>query len=240
MALSNPIKYRIPSVTSDLTLRTSYAGRTIEWVSNTPSVITNSGVVTRPVDDDAAVVMTYTLKKGETVLDTGDVNYTVLKVPEAATPTTYEEDFETATELPTGTNYGAGTFVGTSGLTWTYSQAQTSGIYSISGIGVLLRRASDSYLEVTIPTGLSSFSFEWRKGYTGGDTRRVQVLINGTEVYDSTSITVGSGEQSFAYTVNLINLSYTGSTTIKIKIWGTSTSNSHIVIDNAVITNNPE
>jgi hypothetical protein len=56
-------------------------GSVVTWTSSDPEVITNAGVVTRPVfeDGDAAVVMTYSLKIGATEYGTGTVEYTVLK-----------------------------------------------------------------------------------------------------------------------------------------------------------------
>jgi hypothetical protein len=69
-------------VVADLTLPDAgLFGSVVTWVSSDPAVITNAGVVTRPVfeDGDATVVMTYSLKIGANEYKTGTVEYVVLK-----------------------------------------------------------------------------------------------------------------------------------------------------------------
>src|SRR5690554_3810883 len=56
--------------------------------------------------------------------------------------------------------YGDGNYTGDNGVTWTYGHASTENSYPISGAGLMLRRASDSYLEATITGGIENFSFD--------------------------------------------------------------------------------
>src|SRR5690606_16267537 len=92
-----------------------------------------------------------------------------------------EEDFTNATELPTGSNYGEETFTGNNDIVWSY-HGQSAGDYEIDGNGFLLRRASDSYLEATISGGIGTFSFDYRKAYTGSSSRQLELLINDSQV----------------------------------------------------------
>ena len=141
------------------------------------------------------------------------------------------ESFDNCTP-PTGTNYGDGNFVGDAGFTWYYGHAQDEGNYPITGNGILLRRASDSYLEATIPGGVGNFSFQYRKAYTGNNVRQLELLVNGVQV--TTTPTFGDDPQGedgtihdFSYDVNT-----GGNVTIKIKNVLLTTQNRHVVIDN--------
>lgn len=72
-------------VVADLTLPTTgLFGTTFTWSSNSTDVITDAGVVTRPEypAEDAVVIMSYEFKIGETVLDFGDIEFTVLATEE--------------------------------------------------------------------------------------------------------------------------------------------------------------
>jgi hypothetical protein len=72
-------------VVADLTLpATGLFGTTYVWTSSNTAVITDAGVVTRPEYPaaDAVVTMSYEFKMGETVLDSGAVEFTVLATEE--------------------------------------------------------------------------------------------------------------------------------------------------------------
>lgn len=145
------------------------------------------------------------------------------------------EDFTNAVDLPTGTIYGGGTFTGNNDIVWNY-HGQSAGDYEIDGNGFLLRRASDSYLEVTIPDGVGEFSFDYRKAYTGNSSRQLELLINGVQV--ATSPTFGAtptGEDSTVYTFTH-NVNVEGEVTIRIKLTGDATTNRHTTIDNITWT----
>jgi uncharacterized repeat protein (TIGR02543 family) len=149
--------------------------------------------------------------------------------------TIYTEDFSLATSLPTGTTYGAGSFVGNYGITWSYGQAQDAQTYSIMGKSILLRRASDSYLEVTLNSGIGNLSFQYRRGYTGASERELEVLVNG--VQQALTVKFGSDDTVYQFSESL-NIS--GVVTIRIKNVGSTTSNRHVVLDNINWTNYSE
>ncbi|WP_025724967.1 endonuclease [Acholeplasma granularum] len=158
---------------------------------------------------------------------------------------TYIEDFETNT-APTTTRYGGGSFV-SQGITWEFDQAINAGIaetgkYKINDNGILLRRASDSFLKANFTGGLQSFSFDWRKAFTGGSFREVEVLLtdlstNQTFTYEDSM--TGAGEDQTIFKFLQKDLKILGDWSITIKIKGTSTVNAHITIDNFSWTTNP-
>ena len=61
--------------------------------------------------------------------------------------------------------YSDKTFSGLSGTIWEVFQARNEGDFSINGSGLMLRRASDSYLRITFPNGLDKLSFDYRKAF---------------------------------------------------------------------------
>ncbi|MGI6342163.1 MAG: lamin tail domain-containing protein [Bacteroidales bacterium] len=140
------------------------------------------------------------------------------------------EDFEEQTALTT--SYLDGSFTNSvSGITWTYGHSRDEGSYPITSKGLMLRRASDSYLEATFPNGVGVFTFQYRKAFTGANTRQLELIVNGTQVATTPEFGGVSGADptihDFTHTVNS-----SGSVTIRIKNVGTTTSNRQTTIDN--------
>src|SRR5690625_5109271 len=144
-------------------------------------------------------------------------------------------DFEDVT-LPT--SYQDGSFdVG--GTTYTYGHSRDQENFPIIGQGLMLRRPSDSYFKWTSNNGVGEVSFQYRKAYTGGSIRQLELLV--IEGLDTTQAAVtaefgeGSGEQTaiydFSYAVNV-----QGIVTIMIKNIGDEEQNRQAVIDNLVWT----
>jgi hypothetical protein len=146
------------------------------------------------------------------------------------------EDFTNSTATA---SYANGSFVGNGGITWTYGQTRNQGTgaddYSINGNGLMLRRASDSYLEATLPGGVGEFSFQYRKAFTGGSERQLELLVNGVAITTSSAFGATSGAETtvynFTHTVN-----QPGSVTIRIKNVGTTTTSRQTTIDNITWT----
>lgn len=141
---------------------------------------------------------------------------------------TYTETFEN-TEI--GTTYSDGSFVGEGGVTFTYGHSRDEENYPIDGKGLMLRRASDSYIEFTVPNGLSELGFKYRKAFTGKDERQLEIILNGNQFATTTMFGAGSGAQTAIYTFSETGINLTGSVTIKIKNVGSTTSNRQITID---------
>src|SRR5690554_3572866 len=134
-------------------------------------------------------------------------------------------------------SYGDGTFT-YNGVEYTYNHSRDQDDYPINGQGLLLRNASDSYFEMEIPDGVGELSFQYRKAYTGGSERELEVIVNGDALPTTTGIFGNaSGELAdiFTYTAN-INLA--GAVTIRIKNVGSTTTNRQSTIDNIVWTAN--
>lgn len=146
------------------------------------------------------------------------------------------EDFANSTATAT---YADGSFVGNGGITYTYGHSRNAGTgtddYTINGAGLMLRRASDSYLEATFPNGLSAFSFQYRKAFTGGAVRQLEVLVNGQVASTTDEFGEGSGADATVYT-HTLTINQAGPVTVRIKCVGdvTVTQNKQTTLDNIV------
>lgn len=149
---------------------------------------------------------------------------------------TQAQTTETFNKASLTASYADGSFIGESSITWTYGHSRDEGDFPIEGKGIMLRRASDSYLEAIFPNGLQGFSFQYRKAFTGGSDRQIEVLINGTQVKTTEVFGSGSGESTTVYTCDLGAINYEGSTTVRIKNIGEATGNSQFTIDNVIWT----
>ena len=237
------------NVTSNISLITNYfVGSTeyqIIWSSNNENVITNEGIVIRPIDENVTVILTATIPISET--DTVVLTYEVVVIAEGEEPEsqTFVETFD-GISLPTGTNYGSGSYTGVNSVVWTYAGAQdptntSAGNFSIDGKGILLRRALDSYIEATFTGGLTYFAFEYRKAYTGGNARNIEVIITSPKlaepiVRETGNFGSGSGEDTTVYRFVIDDVTILGEFTIKIKLTGSAETNRHVTIDNITWT----
>lgn len=137
------------------------------------------------------------------------------------------QNFESVT-LPT--SYSDGNFTD-GGMVWNYGHSRNQETFPISGNGLMLRRAADSYLEWTIADGAGELSFEYRKAYTGGNARELELLVNGSQVAVSPQFGTGSGEDPTIHTFTHM-IDESGSVTVRIKLTGISETNRQTVIDN--------
>ncbi|MDC3366139.1 hypothetical protein OAV73_02440, partial [Flavobacteriaceae bacterium] len=100
------------------------------------------------------------------------------------------EDF--ANSQATG-SYSDGSFVGNSGITWTYVASRNgdndSNNSGISLPALMLRRVSDGskITSSTISGGIGNFSVKLYKGFTGGGDRQVELFVNGVSQGTSTA-----------------------------------------------------
>ena len=96
----------------------------------------------------------------------------------------------------------------------------------------MLRRASDSYLEATIPDGVGEISFQYRKAFTGNASRELELLINGVQVATTPAFGVTpSGADATIYTLTH-SVDQPGSVVVRIKLTGSATTNRQTTIDN--------
>lgn len=141
------------------------------------------------------------------------------------------EDFSAQTSL-TGT-YADGTFAGqTSGVTVAYTHSRDEGDYAITGKGLMLRRADEpSSVEFTIPNGVGSFTFKYRKAFTGGtNTRVLAVFIDGVQT--TVTPTFGAAGEDTTVLTSTTQVNKSGSVKIKISYpTGTANGNKQVTID---------
>lgn len=155
----------------------------------------------------------------------------------AAPVYTITEDFETQTALTS--SYADGNFVGAGGITFYYGHSRNQGSYPIDGKGIMLRRASDSYLEFQLEKGLSGLKFKYRKGFTGSGARQLELLVNNTQV--SLTAEFGAASGALATIFDFVyepDVSHSGLINVKIKVPGTADSNRQVILDNIQIAEN--
>lgn len=139
------------------------------------------------------------------------------------------ETFEAQTALTT--SYASGSFTGeTTGVTVNYANSRDEATYPISGKGIMIRYA-DSYVEFVIPDGAGTFSFDYRKAFTGTSVRQLEILVDGTSVVTGPTFGTAAGEDTTVYSLST-NINKTSSVTVRIKNVGTGTTNKQTVIDN--------
>lgn len=201
---------------------TELYGASVVWTSTNTGVIDIDGTITRPAygSGNATATLSYTVSVGDEDR-MGDIAVTVLEEPGV---TTYVETFE---NFGSG-SYDDGTFTGitygaTSTLSWTYVEARNESTYGIDGSGVLLRRNDEpSSIETTITGGVGTFSFDYRKAFTGSADRdySIDITIDSvTTTYIITTFGSGSGAQDTIYEFEL-TLDTTSDVTIKIYATG--------------------
>ncbi|WP_445455911.1 T9SS type A sorting domain-containing protein [Flavobacterium sp. HNIBRBA15423] len=146
---------------------------------------------------------------------------------------TYSQGSEDFTNSTATATYADGNFTGNDGFTWSYGHSRNEETYGIDGNGLMLRRASDSYLQATIPGGVGNLSFQYRKAFTGNTERQLEILVNGVAV--TTTPAFGTVSETTVYDFNF-DINQPGSVVITIKNVGVTTTNRQTVIDNIVWT----
>jgi len=170
-------------------------------------------------------------KSAELMITSGSASATVALsgTGKEETPAgSYSETFETQTAL-TG-SYANGSFAGEAeGVTVNYVDARNEDTFGITGKGMIFKTNTGSS-EFVIPNGVGTFTFEYRKAYSGGSNNRSLTLwVNGEQV----AVTPTFGEagtdttvHSFSYDVNT-----TGSVSVKI-----ANAGAQVTIDNVLWT----
>lgn len=147
----------------------------------------------------------------------------------ADTQTVFLEDFSKSSL--TGT-YADGSFVGNHDVTWQYTHSRDQENFPIDGKGLMLRRGSDGSLtSSTISGGITDFSLDMKKAYTGNATRQLKLLINGNEVAQS-QIFGNTTEDTGVHSFVVKNINIEGDVVIEIRYVETTTTNRQITIDN--------
>lgn len=133
----------------------------------------------------------------------------------------YTETFDNA-ELSDGP-YLSGSFIGVNGITWEYTGARNESGYEIDGKGLMFK-PSGSFVRATIAGGVDAISVDYRKGFTGGGNRQIEILVNGNVVATSPAFDVDDE----VFTLSVDNLGITGEVVLEIR----NALSKQIVIDN--------
>ena len=141
------------------------------------------------------------------------------------------ENFDNS-EIP-GT-YSEGSFTGNNNIEWTYVHSRNESDFAIDGAGIMLRRANEpSSLSATIDGGIGTFSVDTRKAFTGNAQRRLELLINGTQVA-TFEPDYGDGEDATIHTFE-VDVDTPGTVNLTLQLYG-STGNQQMVLDNITWT----
>jgi hypothetical protein len=136
------------------------------------------------------------------------------------------QHLETFDNLPlTGTTYTSGMFLGNDGISWHYVAARKDEGYVIDGKGLMLRDAASQSACYSAPVagGISSFSVQFIKAFTGTGNRQIQAFVNATSIGTS-----GAFDDTQVHTFSVDGLSWTGPVVVKIA----NTTGNQVVIDN--------
>lgn len=142
------------------------------------------------------------------------------------------ETFSNAKDLGGNQKYTDGSFTGVNNIVWSWTAcqdgAQQNEPYTIDGVTPILRHPS-SKMSATIQGGISSFSLQYKRAYTGTSASRIiEVYINGE--------LVGSGEECKNDTelriLTVSNLTIAGEFSLEIKLKGSGKKNAQTCIDN--------
>lgn len=146
------------------------------------------------------------------------------------------ETFSTQTALTSV--YADGTFAGeTSGVTVNFVHSRDEGAgtadeYAISGKGLMLRRADEpSSVEFVILNGVGTFTFKYRKAFTGGtNTRVLAVVVDGVQKTLIPAFGAAGADATIGTSNTVINKA--GTVTVKITFpAGTANGNKQITVD---------
>jgi len=110
----------------------------------------------------------------------------------------------------------------------------------INGNGVVLRGGIDSFIEVTFERGIESFSFDYRKAFTGNAPRQLEVLVNGQVMHTTSVFGNTTGADNTIYPISIKNLNLPPNSVVIINNIGAGDTARQITIDNFKWTENVE
>ena len=142
------------------------------------------------------------------------------------------ENFETQT-VTAGTSYASVNFTGDVDSSWDLSLARivdTSANFNILGKSALMN--TNGTVKITFVNGIGNLKFQYRKAFTGGTARTIQVSVNGTVMNTTPAFGSGSGAQTTVYDYSL-DINESGNVVVEVKVLGAQTT-----LDNFVWTAN--
>lgn len=155
-------------------------GSVITWEvtsGNAVRIDLSTGEFTMPYATEDLVLKVTVEKDGVSV----DKEFTImLKVEVDSLILVHHEKFELET-MPSA--YSTFTVPGTNDVTWEAVDSRNQDTYNITNMGIMVRGGAHSTISAFFSHGIESFSFEFRKAFTGGDLRSFKVdVISNEEV----------------------------------------------------------
>lgn len=133
------------------------------------------------------------------------------------------ENFD-ARALTAGTAYTTVNFTGDDATTWALALTRivdTDANFRIENVSALFN--ANGTTAITFANGVGTLKFKYRKAFTGGTERKVQVSVNGTLVDTSAGFGSGSGAQATVYDYSLV-INKPGPVTVEVKVLGAQTT----------------
>ncbi len=135
------------------------------------------------------------------------------------------ENYDTRSLTP-GNSYTTDNFNGVDGTIWDLEDGRVldSGTNNvvIAGNTTVIRNGEGGQT-ITFPNGVGTLSFQYRKAFTGGSTRTIELYVDGAQVDATPGFGTGSGSQTtvynFSYDINSSN-----SVVVKIAATGAQVS----------------
>jgi hypothetical protein len=135
------------------------------------------------------------------------------------------ENFDTRTATA-GNGYTTSNFNGADGTTWDLSDGRiietNTNNLTISGTTTLIRDGAGGQ-NVTFSNGVGTLSFQYKKAFTGGTTRTVQLYVNGTMVNETAGFGTGNGGQDTVYNYSYA-INSTAAVTVRVAATGAQVS----------------
>ncbi len=123
-----------------------------------------------------------------------------------------------------GTSYTTVNFTGEDATSWAFASTRivdTSANFNIAGTSALI--SANGTATITFANGVGTLNFQYRKAFTGGTARTVQVSVDGVIVNTTPQFGTGSGAQSTVYDYSLL-INKAGSVVVEIKVLGAQTT----------------
>jgi len=230
---------------NDLTLPTEgLFGATVAWTSSNDTVISTTGVVTRPAvgESDATVTLSYVVTVGSTSTTAVTIEFTVLAEVAGADVLAYTTGFESSEGFTASTVYNNTTeaFTGPTGNQWgTFYGTPSTTSYIYDGQSMQMRY----YTTAPSDYGYTYTNFTVANVSKVVFTAKDNANVAGVEVFYSvdngvTWVSVGITALTTTATEYTVNINATGDTMIKFQLAGTTVAE-RLTIDNVNIYSAP-
>ncbi len=172
-----------------------------------------------------------------TVTATLGANSLSLPIEILEMPAGHLENFDNLDLDATKPGYVDGSFIGNGAIKWNFIQSRSvspasaaTDQYFINGISLMLRRDTENSRIFSDPVagGISSFSVDMRKGFTGTSVRQLELFINGQSKGLSQTFGTATGADPTIHNFTVNNINVSGNVVIELRVIGKG----QVTIDN--------